>query len=119
MPCSAVRRRISAIAGPGDAEISSTATTNAGSETDRCTGDTLEPLVRLTQPRYGLRRSVERHVAQLRAAEEEQRELRRPAADHHRVGAAADRRLLSRPVGAAYDDRHPHLAGRQLRRPPD
>jgi hypothetical protein len=28
---------MSAIAGPGEAEISSTATTNAGSETDRCT----------------------------------------------------------------------------------
>ena len=38
MPCSAVRRRISAIAGPGEAEMSSTATTNAGSDTDRCMG---------------------------------------------------------------------------------
>ena len=36
-PSSAARRRISAIAGPGEAEISTTATTNAGSSTIRST----------------------------------------------------------------------------------
>src|SRR3954451_17086358 len=114
MPCRAVRRSISARAGPGEAEISSTATTNAGSETDRCTTESLEAPVRLAQPGDGVGWPVEGHLAQLVAAEEEQHQLRRPPRDHHRVLAATDARLLARPVAAAYDDRDAALPGGEL-----
>ena len=90
IPCSAVRRRISAIAGPGEAEISSTARRTPAARRTGARGQAQKPLSASRSRAIASGGPSKVTSRSCGAAEEEQHQLGRPPGDHHRVVAPAD-----------------------------